>query len=107
MSFTSHLLMIRASPIPFRDAEEVLPVLPLLRTRCADDGRQRRDQNVEVEPERTVLDIEAVFGALHVEIAVAARRDLPKTRQPWRHARPQRPEFGIEGIHMVGRKRPR
>jgi len=43
---------------------------------CALRANYRRQccyQNIQVEPKGTVLDIEAVLRALHVQVAIAAR----------------------------------
>jgi hypothetical protein len=47
------------------------PALPC--TRCGNHGRQCRDQDVQVEPERMVLDIKTILRALYIEITIAAR----------------------------------
>src|SRR4051812_31010191 len=79
----------------------------LLRTSRQQHCRNGLEQDIEVEPERPVMDVEAILLLLDREVAIAAIGHLPQARQPRRYARPQDLERGVEALAVIGRERPR
>ena len=69
---------------------KVSPARRLLAIAARPDHRGKRlQQNVEVEPDRPVADVVEILRLLRLDIAVAARRHLPKSGEARGHARAQ------------------
>src|SRR5690606_266900 len=72
-----------------------------------EDGRDRVEQDVAIEPQRAVVEVEFVETLLQIQVGVAAFRDLPEARKSGPDRCPPAPEVGVHGSKVVVWKWPR